>query len=217
MRQDGCRAAQRRMHVPEALIVSNTVLWVVVLALCAVVLALVRQIGVLHERIAPAGALMLKRGLKIGEPAPTMTLTDLDGRVVPIGAASASAKSMLLVFVSPTCPVCKALLPVLKSSRLSEGGWLEIVLASDGAEEDQRRFIAAHGLKDFPYLVSTALGMAFQVDRLPFAALVDEGGSLRARGLINSREHLESLFEAKRRGVASLQEYLEAHRHSRVA
>jgi methylamine dehydrogenase accessory protein MauD len=201
----------------EALIVSNTVLWVVVLALCAVVLALVRQIGVLHERIAPAGALMLKRGLKIGEPAPTMTLTDLDARVVRIGTAGASAKSMLLVFVSPTCPVCKALLPVLKSSRLSEGGWLEIVLASDGAEEDQRRFIAAHGLKDFSYVVSTTLGMAFQVDRLPFAALVDEGGFLRARGIINSREHLESLFEAKRRGVASLQEYLESHRDSRVA
>jgi methylamine dehydrogenase accessory protein MauD len=201
----------------EALIVSNTVLWVVVLVLCAIVFALVRQIGVLHERIAPAGALMLKRGLKIGEPAPTMTLTDLDGRAVPIGTASASAKSMLLVFVSPTCPVCKALLPVLKSSRLSEAGWLEIVLASDGAEEEQRRFIAAHGLKDLPYVVSTALGMAFQVDRLPFAALVDEGGLLRARGIINSREHLESLFEAKRRGVASLQEYLESHRESRVA
>ena len=199
----------------EALIVSNTVLWVVVLALCAVVLALVRQIGVLHERIAPAGALMLRRGLKVGEPAPAMTLTDLDGRMVPI--ATASARSMLLVFVSPTCPVCKALLPVLKSSRLSEAGWLEIVLASDGSEEDQRRFVAAHGLKDFPYVVSTALGMAFQVDRLPFAALVDEGGFLRARGIINSREHLESLFEAKRRGVASLQEYLESHRDSRVA
>ena len=91
MRQDGCPAGLWRMRMGEALIVSNTLLWVIVLALCAIVLALVRQIGVLHERIAPAGALMLKRGLKIGEPAPTMTLTDLDGGVVPIGTASASA------------------------------------------------------------------------------------------------------------------------------
>jgi hypothetical protein len=30
---------------------------------------------------------------------------------------------------------------------------------------------------------------------------------LRARGLVNSREHLESLFEAKRLGVASIQDY----------
>ena len=41
----------------------------------------------------------------------------------------------------------------------------------------------------------------------PFAALLDERGVLRARGLVNSREHLESLFEARRIGVASLQEY----------
>lgn len=199
----------------EALIVSNTVLWVVVLALCVVLLALARQIGVLHERVSPVGALMLRRGLKVGEPAPSMTLTDLSGRVIPIGAAAANGKSTLLVFVSPTCPVCKTLLPVLKSSRLAEGGWLEIVLASDGTEQEQRRFIGANALKEFPYVLSEALGMAFQVDRLPFAALVDEGGILRARGIINSREHLESLFEAKRRGVASLQEYLEAHRDSR--
>jgi methylamine dehydrogenase accessory protein MauD len=56
-------------------------------------------------------------------------------------------------------------------------------------------------------VVSAALGLAYQVSRLPFAALLDEKGILRARGLVNSREHLESLFEAKRLGVASLQEY----------
>ena len=55
--------------------------------------------------------------------------------------------------------------------------------------------------------MSASLGLAYQVGRLPFAALLDEHGILRARGLVNSREHLESLFEAKRLGVASLQEY----------
>ena len=44
-----------------ALAISNIVLWVLVVALAAVVLALTRQLGVLHERIAPAGALMLDR------------------------------------------------------------------------------------------------------------------------------------------------------------
>ena len=42
----------------DALIASNLLLWVLVIVLAAVVLALVRQIGVLHERLAPAGALM---------------------------------------------------------------------------------------------------------------------------------------------------------------
>jgi methylamine dehydrogenase accessory protein MauD len=62
-------------------------------------------------------------------------------------------------------------------------------------------------LGEFPYVVSAPLGMTYQVSRLPFAALLDAAGKLRARGLVNSREHLESLFEAQRLGVASLQEY----------
>jgi hypothetical protein len=31
---------------------------------------------------------------------------------------------------------------------------------------------------------------------------------VRAKGLVNTREHLESLFEAKERGVVSIQEFL---------
>jgi len=61
----------------------------------------------------------------------------------------------------------------------------------------------------FRYVVSAPLGISYQVSRLPFAVLIDAAGVLRARGIINSREHLESLFEAKRLGVASLQDYLE--------
>jgi len=194
----------------RALIISNIVLWVLVVGLAGVVLALVRQIGLLHERIAPAGALLLKRGLKVGHPVPVMALTDLSGRSVTIGAPSDRGICTLLVFLSPSCPVCKVLLPVLKSSRASESAWLELILASDGSEDDHSRFVAANGLREIPYVLSAELGMSFQVERLPFAAIIDEHGVLRARGLINSREHLESLFEAKRLGVASLQEFLQS-------
>ena len=197
-------------HMFRALIVSNIVLWLLVLGLAAVILALVRQIGVLHERMGPAGALLLKRGLKVGEPVPAMALTDLGGHSLTIGAPSDRGRSTLLVFLSPTCPVCKVLLPVLKSSRADESAWLELILASDGSEDEHRNFVAANGLREIPYVLSSELGMSFQVERLPFAAIIDEHGILRARGLINSREHLESLFEAKRLGVASLQEYLES-------
>ena len=46
------------------------------------------------------------------------------------------------------------------------------------------------------------------VSKLPYAALIDETGKLAATGLVNTREHLESLFVAKERGVASIQQYL---------
>jgi methylamine dehydrogenase accessory protein MauD len=81
------------------------------------------------------------------------------------------------------------------------------LLASDGDLAQQRAFVRDQRLEAVPYIVSGALGLAFQVGRLPFGALLDEHGIVRARGLVNSREHLESLFEAKRLGVASLQEY----------
>ena len=190
-----------------ALAISNIVLWVLVVALAAVVLALTRQLGVLHERIAPAGALMLNRGLTVGEPAPLIEVTDLEGRAFRIGAPRSDGRSTLLLFVSPTCPVCKTLLPAVLSSRKDERGWLDVLLASDGDLTQQREFVRRQHLEVVPYIVSGALGLAYQVGRLPFGALLDEQGIVRARGLVNSREHLESLFEAKRLGVASLQEY----------
>jgi methylamine dehydrogenase accessory protein MauD len=193
-----------------ALAISNIVLWIVVLALLAVVLALTRQLGVLHERISPVGALMLNRGLAVGEKAPAVDVDDLNGVRVNVGSPRSDGKSTLLLFVSPTCPVCKSLLPIVKSSGKDERDWLDVILASDGDPAEHREYARANGLTGVPYVVSAPLGMTYQVSRLPFAALLDEAGVLRARGLVNSREHLESLFEAKRLGVASLQEYFAA-------
>lgn len=192
----------------SALLVSNTVLWVAVVALAIAVLALTRQIGILYERVAPAGALMVGQGPKVGETAPVFELDNMNGRRVPLGGESAAGKSTLLFFLSPTCPVCNTLLPILKSMRTSEAKWLDIVLASDGEPERQEKFIEKKKLSDFPYVLSMELGMTYQVAKLPFGVLIDEQGVVRAKGLTNSREHLESLFEAKEQGVASIQEYL---------
>lgn len=189
-------------------LIAILVLFTLVIGLALVVLALVRQVGVLHERITPVGALMLAKGPKVGELAPTLTVTDLTDRSLVIGGPHADGRSTLVMFVSPTCPVCKALLQVLISSRKSEQTWLEIILASDGDLASQKEFVAARRLEAFPYIVSASLGMAYQVSRLPFAVLIDADGVLKARGIINSREHLESLFEAKRLGVASVQDFL---------
>ncbi len=191
-----------------ALLISNVVLWTLVAGLAVTVLALARQVGILHERIAPAGALMVRGGPKVGEQAPIVDVTDIEGRDLSFGNAREDAKSTLLFFLSPTCPVCKTLLPVLKSSQKTERDWLEIILTSDGDVAAQGAFINEYQLADFTYVLSTNLGMTYQVGKLPFAVLIDHDGIIRSKGLVNSREHLESLFEAKERGVASVQEYM---------
>lgn len=191
----------------EALIISNIVLWLVVLALVVIVLALSRQIGVLYERIAPMGALMIDQGPKVGDPSPIMTLPAIAGGEVHVG--SAPGRSQLLFFLSPTCPVCKKLLPILKSIRTAEKDWLDIVLASDGELPEHLVFYRNAELSSFPYVLSSELAITFHVGKLPYAVLIDEAGRVRAKGLINSREHLESLFTAKEAGVASIQEFID--------
>ena len=190
-------------------IASQIVLWIAVLGLGLLCLALARQIGVLHQRLAPAGALALQRqALKVGDPAPQFALPTLGGGEVRIGGAPAG-RSQLLLFVSPDCPICESLLPAIRSAKGAERKWLDVVLASDGAPERHRRFVHEKALGKFPYVLSEPLGRAFGVAKLPFAVLIDESGKLAAAGLVNTREHLESLFIAKERQVASLQEYLE--------
>ena len=193
----------------EALVISQVALWILLLVMAAVQLAVLRQVGVLHERIAPLGALTIDKGPKEGESAPVFDLVDLRGRRVRIGGENDAGRSTLLFFLSPTCPVCKKMLPILKSLAHAEQKWLQIVLASDGERDEHDRFFAAHTLGDFPYVLSQDLGITYRVGKLPYAVLIDATGVVRAKGLINTREHLESLIEAKERGVASIQEYLQ--------
>jgi len=195
--------------VNEALLVSNLLLWLAVLALGAVVVALVRQVGVLHERVAPAGALMLGGGPKVGETTSPITVPLLDGHLATLGGPSEDGRAALLFFLSPTCPVCKALLPALHSLARSEAARLRVVYASDGDADIHRAFARDARLDAGAYALSRELGMHYEVGKLPFAALVDGAGVLRAKGIVNTREHLESLLEAMERGVASLQEHLE--------
>lgn len=193
----------------EALLISNILLWIAVIALAVVVFALARQIGVLYERVAPAGALMVNQKLRAGDRAPQMALQSIDGTTVELGAVSAKGRSTLLFFLSPDCPVCKTLLPALTAAADVEHRWLDIVLASDGLTADvHRAFIGKYRLGRFAYVVSELLGRNYGVGKLPYGILIDESGVIAAMGIVNSREHLDSLFNAKEQQVASIQEYM---------
>jgi len=189
------------------LIFAVVVLWIVVLGLIVALFAMARQTGVLFERISPMGALINDAGPKIGDASPRFTLPNLNGGIVSLGGAA--DRSKLLFFLSPTCPVCKKLLPIVKSISTSESKWLDVVLASDGEEPKHRAFIERAGLAAFPYVLSSDLGITFRVSRLPFAVLIDEAGTIVSKGLINNREQFESLFNAKELGVDSIQTFIE--------
>jgi len=192
----------------QTLVISNILLWIAVVVLALVVFALARQIGVLYERVAPAGALMVNKQLEVGMDAPKVAAETLSGSVIEIGGAPASGRSQLLFFLSPDCPVCKTLLPVIKSASNSEKDWVDLVLASDGEEQPHAAYVKAHHLESQQYVISEVLGRTYGVGKLPYAVLIDEQGKIASMGIVNSREHLESLFEAKEHQVASIQEYM---------
>ena len=187
--------------------VSNALLWVLMLGVIVALWALARQVGILYERVAPMGALITDAGPKLGEVSPRFDVPSLAGGSIEIGGKR--AHSQLIFFLSPTCPVCKKLLPILKSASQAEKGWLDVVLASDGDSTQHLAFYRDAKLNQFPYVLSADLGMTYRVSRLPYAVLLDDQGIIRAKGLINNREQLESLFNAKEIGVTSVQEFLQ--------
>ncbi|HSH72129.1 MAG TPA: methylamine dehydrogenase accessory protein MauD [Methylophilaceae bacterium] len=190
----------------NTLIFVVSILSILVIALLIMVFAMARQIGILFERITPVGAMINDAGPKIGDASPVFNLVSLMGNEVVIG--SKRPHSTLVFFLSPTCPICNKLLPAIKSVQSSEGRWLDVVLASDGEADKHIDFINKHGLADFPYVLSQPLGTAYRVSRLPFAVLLDADGVVRAKGLINSREQLDSLFNAADTGYGSIQDYV---------
>jgi methylamine dehydrogenase accessory protein MauD len=116
----------------------------------------------------------------------------------------------LLFFLSPSCPVCKTVLPTVLAVARAETSPIDVVLASDGRPEEHTALAADASTRGLPYVLSTELGLAYQVGKLPYAVLIDAEGIVRAKGIVNTREHVESLIEAERLGVASIQEYVEA-------
>lgn len=198
----------------EALIVSNILLWVLLIVLAFVLMGLVRQIGVLHARLAPAGALVIDKGVAVNAAAPQITAADRNGR--PVNFGYPSDRGQLLFFLSPSCPICKSLLPAVKAIAKARSD-LDVVYVSDGEPEAQAALIREFKLDDAAYVVGPEVGMTYQIGKLPYAVLIDKAGTLRAKGLVNSREHLDSLFEAEQMGIASLQDYLHNpdHAHGR--
>lgn len=186
--------------------ISQILLWAVLLAVVVALFALARQVGVLYERVAPVGALVPRSGPAAGAVAPQMTLPTLDGRTVTIGGTAERAR--LLFFVASQCPVCKKLLPI--AVRFARTEHLDLILAGDDDPAVQRLMVEANGVEDLPFLNSRELGLAYGVEKLPHAVLIDDHGVIIARGLVNSREHLESLIVARDMKMGSVQDFLQA-------
>lgn len=197
-----------------ALIVSQGISWVIIALLVVALLALARQVGVLHMRVAPAGALTTAGGPSVGSASQAVASHTLDGATISVGGAAPGTPLRLLMFVSASCPLCKNLIPMAKSFARDER--VALTFVGDDSVDAQRAMIARHGLEAYPFVNGPEVGQAFAVGKLPFAVLLDDKGVVLSKGLVNSREHLESLVIAHEMGVHSVQDYV-ARIHGAVA
>jgi methylamine dehydrogenase accessory protein MauD len=189
----------------DVLIIAHVALWVAIAGLLAVLVVLARQVAGINARVAPAGALSVNALLSVGETAPRLVVKSLEGKTIPVGAGE---RSQLLLFLAPDCPISRSITPVLATLTRSEP-WLDVLLVSDGEDQaEHRTFADSADLAGLDYALSEPLGRAYGVSKVPYAILIDEQAKIAAMGIVNSREHLESLFEAKERGIASIQAFM---------
>ncbi|PYY72474.1 methylamine utilization protein MauD [Pseudomonas jessenii] len=189
------------------LITSQALLWLTVFCLAVSMLALARQVGVIHARIAPVGALSIGRGPQPGESGPELTATTLSGGSIKVGGAAHSPS--LVFFVSATCPVCKSLMPTVIDVVKSEG--LDLIVVGDGEQTELRQMADRFKLPATKFVNSMEVGRAYHVGKLPYAVLLDSSGVISAQGLVNTREHVESLVVAYEEKVPSLQAYVKKY------
>ncbi len=74
-------------------------------------------------------------GLPIGAPFPSFELTDTSNRSASLSTVLKNGLPSLLLFVSPTCEPCKALLPELERWEAELGDRVNFILFSSGTSE----------------------------------------------------------------------------------
>jgi methylamine dehydrogenase accessory protein MauD len=172
---------------------SYLALWALVIALSLLVLALARQIGTLHLRLGPRGALELdEEGPPLGEAPEAVDRPDLDGAPVSVGGPG---QPQLLLFVSPGCPVCREVLPSLPVAARVGGFAARIVVDAD--PDDARE--AAVGARGLPAVAAPDLARSYRIPGTPYAVVLDRLGVVRAKGTVNNLEQLEGLVDTARR------------------
>jgi methylamine dehydrogenase accessory protein MauD len=170
--------------------VSYVVLWIAVAVLGVLVVALAREVGALHLRLGPRGALEIDtEGPELGAEVPALVGTSLDGRPTRIGAPG---PTRLYLFASPTCGICRDVLPAMPA--LLRWGVAGAVVA-----EAPTRDLHGWGDLGVDVVSSPESFVAYAIPGTPYAVVLDERGAVVAKGTPNDPSQLEGLLETARR------------------
>ena len=154
--------------------VAFVVQWVLLVVLAVVVVALARQVGTLHLRLGPRGALEVDtEGPPLGEAPPPVPATAVDGSRVMVGGPGLRR---LVLFSSPTCGVCREVAPAVGPAAAA-ARFAVVVIHDPTLERD------------------------WDVPGTPFVVVFDEVGVVRAKGTVNNLEQVEGLLDSATRRI----------------
>ncbi|MBB2201485.1 thioredoxin domain-containing protein [Gluconacetobacter tumulisoli] len=190
------------------LLLSQSVSWMLVLAVALVVAVLFRSVRRLYTRVAPVGALMTSAGPQPGVRLPRRVVRAMNGQEVGLGGERPDGRLHLLLFVSGSCPISRKILPIAKDFTRRES--IDLLCLGDDTDAMQWDLIRRFGLDPACFVNDAQIGQWLEVDKLPFALLLNGAGTIVGKGLVNNREHLESLVVAGETGHVSVQSYLDA-------
>jgi methylamine dehydrogenase accessory protein MauD len=180
--------------VSRAFEVSYAALWVSVLGIAFIMFALLRQVGILLQRLGPVGAMSDER-LSPGANLPEIGVASLDlgssRELRPVGS-----DALAILFVTTTCALCAEVAPafdaILRRQRTMDG-----IVAVSAPRGEARLWAGAHRTRTPAYSREMLLEDA-GVPMSPFVAVVDGDGTVRAAGLVNNGEQIESVLTAAR-------------------
>jgi methylamine dehydrogenase accessory protein MauD len=177
---------------------SYAVLWLLVIALAVVVVALARQIGTLHLRLGPRGALeMDAEGPALGDSPEAYDLTTIDGKRITVGGPG---QAQLLMFVSPGCMVCEQVLPSVNV--VARSGSLEPFVLTDVDDFETKRAFEAKR-PSAPIAAAVDVVRSYEIPGTPFVVVLDRNGIVTAKGTVNNLEQMEGLVDTAQRRLST--------------
>jgi|SRR5579862_631584 len=127
-------------------------------------------------------------GLAIGTTAPDFVLPDLDGRLHALDSVRASGKPLVIVFSSPHCESCRALVPKLPGLAAAHEDACRIILISRGSVQQNAVEKATNpGALLVLLQRDNEVAEAYDCTLTPSAVVVDAGGAIQSPLVVGAR------------------------------
>ncbi|HJT58787.1 MAG TPA: TlpA disulfide reductase family protein [Ktedonobacteraceae bacterium] len=131
-------------------------------------------------------------GLPLGTIAPAFAAINLDGASIRL--KDSNGRWRVLVFVSPGCSACQHVIDAVNSFQKERPDIAVLVIGGPDRQINQAYAVEQHA--DIPILTPQGelANELYLVKSVPFVYILDEAGVIRAKGVMNEREHLQQLL-----------------------